>query len=243
MNAMTQTAMLAILAAGAVFAQPQDTRPAYEAASVKPNTSGSGSSSSNGTKGQIVMVNQTMKRLIQRAYGVRPPQVVGPAWIENTAFDIFAKYPPETNDNDRSLMLRTLLEGRFRLAVHRETKEMPGYALMVAKSGFKLKPVEPGSSDTSSNGSKGVLTLTAKKTTMSFLSELLTRQMGEMVVDRTNLDGVYDFELRYATNDQIDDVPTLFSALQESLGLRLQPQKVPVEMIVVDHVERVPTEN
>jgi bla regulator protein blaR1 len=240
---MARTGMLAILAAGAVFAQLQDTRPAYEAAFIKANTSGSGSSSSNGTKGQIVMMNQTMKRLIQRAYGVRPPQVTGPAWMENTAFDIIAKYPPETNDHDRSLMLRTLLEGRFKLAVHRETREMPGYALMVAKSGLKLKPVEPGSSDTSSNGSKGVVTLTAKKTTMSFLSELLTRQMGEMVVDRTGLDGAYDFELRYAANDQVDDAPPLFSALQETLGIRLQPQKVPVELIVVDHVERVPTEN
>lgn len=241
--------LIAILAASGVFAQPQDTRPAFDAASVKPNTSGSGSSSSNGSKGQIVMINLTLKRLIERAYNVQPFQVTGPEWMESVRFDIVAKYPPDTKSEDRPLMLKALLEDRFKLAVHRETKEMPGYALVVAKGGFKLKPVEPGGTSTNSHGEHAQTTLTATKTSMASLADSVARELGVTVADRTGLGGVYNFELRWTSQDQnpdnaaADDPPSLFAALQETLGLRLQPQKVPVEIIVVDHAERVPIEN
>jgi uncharacterized protein (TIGR03435 family) len=237
--------MIALLGLGAAFAQPRDARPAYEAASIKLDTSGSGGTSSHGSKGQVVLTNLTLKRFIERAYNAKTFQVTGPDWMEDVHFDIVAKYPPETKDDDRSLMLRTLLEDRFKLAVHRETKDMSGYALMVAKSGFKLKPVEPGGSSTNSEGGR-IQKLTAKKTSISYLAELVGRNLGEMVVDKTGIEGVYDFEFRWTTDDQrpdADGTPSLFTALQEALGLRLQPQKVPVEIVVVDHVERMPTEN
>lgn len=236
--------VVVIFALGAALGQPQDSRPAYLAASVKPNTSGSESSSSNGSKGQIVFNNLTLKRLIERAYNLKPFQLSGPDWLDGVRFDIAAKYPPDTKNEDRTLMLRTLLEERFKLAVHRQSKEMPGYALVVGKS-FKLKPVEAGGAGTDSNGGR-VRTLTAKKTSMALLADLIARNLGETVVDRTGLDGVYDFELRWTNDDQAtdtDSAPSLFIALQETLGLRLQRQKVPVEMVVVDHAERVPTEN
>jgi uncharacterized protein (TIGR03435 family) len=231
-------------------AHPQDTRPAYEVASIKPNDSSSGNSSTNGSKGQIVFTNQALKRLIERAYNAQPFQVTGPSWVSDARFDIVAKYPADTKKDDRPVMLRTLLEDRFKLAVHHETKEMPGYTLVVAKGGFKLKPVEPnGSSSTNSNGSGHVRTLTAKKTSMADLAEDMARSLGQMVVDKTGLDGVYDFELRYITDDlsssagDVDGIPSLFTALRDTLGLRLQPEKVPTDIIVVDHVERVPIEN
>ena len=239
--------IVCFLAAASLFAQPQDARLAYEAASVKLNTSGSNSSSSNGSKGQIVFTNQTLKSLVERAYNYKPPQVIGPDWMEGIHVDITAKYPPDTKGEDRALMLRTLLEDRFKLAVHRDSKDMPGYALMAVKSGFKLKPVEPGGSSTNDEGGK-VRTLKATKTSMSALADLLTRYLGDMVVDRTAIEGVYDFELRWTTDENlnaadVDQPPSLLTALQETLGLRLQPQKVPVPIVVVDHVERVPIEN
>jgi uncharacterized protein (TIGR03435 family) len=240
--------MLALLAAATVLAQPQDARPAYEVASIKPDTSDSGSTSSRGSKGQVVITNLSLKRLIERAYSVKPFQVTGPDWMEKIRFDIAAKYPPDTKSDDRPLMLRTLLEDRFKLAVHRESKDMPGYALVVAKRGFKLQPVEPGAAGASTRGDQ-VLSLTAKKTSMARLADLMARSLGEMVVDKTGIEGVYDFELRWTDDDRnsggsdADAAPSLFTAIQETLGLRLQRQKVPVEMVVVDHVERVPTEN
>ena len=244
----TSKAIIVLLAAGAIFAQPRDARPSYEAASVKPNTSGSGGSSSRGSKGQVVFTNQTLKRLIERAYNVKPFQVTGPNWLETASFDISAKYPPDIKDDDRVLMLRRLLEERFKLSVHYESKDGPGYALVVGKSGFKLKPVEPGGSSTDSEGGR-VQTLTATKISMAQLADFVSRKLGEVVVDRTAIDGVYDLNLRWSNDDQNADVtdaaaaPSLPTALQETLGLRLQPQKVPVEFVVVDHVERVPTEN
>jgi uncharacterized protein (TIGR03435 family) len=250
----TSGGMRLLLAAGVVLclaaaalAQQRDAHPAFEAASVKLNMSGSNGSSSHGTQGQIVMNNQTLKRLVERAYGVQPFQVSGPAWMESVHVDIVAKYPPDTHEDDRPLMLRALLEDRLKLTVHRESKDLPGYALMAAKSGFKLKPTEAGPGDTTSNGGR-VRTLTAKKTSMEFFAGFIARNLGEPVVDKTGMQGVYDFELRWNTDDQnatgLDaDVPSIFTALQETLGLRLQSQKVPSEIVVVDHVERVPTEN
>ena len=252
---MLRTASV-VLAATAAIAQPQDTRPAFEAASIKLNNSVSGNSSTHGSRGQVMMSNQALKRLVERAFQVKPFQVSGPSWMEDVRFDIAAKYPEATKDADRAPMLRTLLEDRFKLAVHRETKEMPGYALVVAKGGFKLKPAEAGGASTNTNSNGRVWKLTVKSTSMEQLADLLSRQLGQMVRDQTGIQGVYDFEFRWTNNDQggagkdadkeakeAEALPSLFTALEETVGVRLQPKKVPVEMIVVDHIERMPIEN
>jgi uncharacterized protein (TIGR03435 family) len=239
-----------LLAAGAVFAQT-DGHPAFEAAFVKANTTGSGSSSTNGTKGQVVMVNQPLKRLVERAYNVRPFQVTGPEWMENVRFDITAKYPENTRSSDRPAMLRTLLEDRFKLATHMETKEMPGYTLVVAKSGLKVTPVDSSAgSGTSSNDSNNVATLKVTSIQMAELADYLARRLDAAVVDRTGATGAYTFELHWSLDDPSAGAAARgaaeFAALQEAIGtvgLHLQATKVPVEIVVVDHIERVPTEN
>lgn len=238
--------LLVFLAGGALVAQTPDTRLAYEAASVKLDTSGSGHSGSDATKGQIVITNLTLERLIERAYGVKPTQVSGPGWLNDVHVDIVAKFPPETKDSDHPAMLRTLLEDRFKLAVHRETKELPGFAMVVAKGGFKLKPVEVDDDDTQHSGGR-VQTLSAKGTSMATLADLVSRYLNILVVDRSDVAGVYNFDLKWSTEeppaDVTDQPATLPVVLQDTLGLRLQAQKVPVEIVVVDHLERAPTEN
>jgi uncharacterized protein (TIGR03435 family) len=243
--------MIVFLAAGAVLAQTPDARPAFEAAFIKPNTTGSNGSRTNGSTGQIVMVNQTLKRLIERAYNVKQFQVTGPEWIENVRFDVTAKYPPDTKREDRPAMLRTMLEDRFKLATHRDSKEMSGYALVVAKSGLKLKAVETdkgGGTDSNSNNS--LVTLKMTGVSMKQLADYLADRLGSAVIDGTGADGKYTFELRWTLDDQltgaVDRGAVEFAAIQDAistLGLHLQAQKVPVEIVVVDHVERVPTEN
>jgi len=240
---------IVILTAGAVLAQTPDARPAYEAATVKANTTGSGSSSTNGNKSQILMVNQTLKRLVERAYDVKPFQVAGPEWLENVRFDVAAKYPENTRNEDRPAMLRTFLEDRFKLATHSELRQMPGYALVVARGGLKIKPVEKASEDTSSNSSNTLLTLKVTSIPMSELADYLARRLGSAVADNTGADGVYTFELRWSLDDTggaVDRGVAEFAAIQEAigtLGLHLLAQKVPVQVVVVDHVERAPTEN
>jgi uncharacterized protein (TIGR03435 family) len=238
--------VIALFSAGAAFAQPSTTTLAYEAASVKLDTSGRGSTDIDGTRGQIMIKNITLHRLVELAYSVSPAQVMGPDWMENVRFDVAAKYPPDTNMADRWLMLRGLLAERFKLAVHRESKEVQGYALVVAKGGFKLKPVEAGGNNTDHTGGT-VQTLNAKSTSIASFAGLAARYVGAVVVDKTGIDGVYDFQLRWTTDSQSaddPDAPPPFPvAIQEALGLRLQARKVPAEVIVVDRVERAPTEN
>jgi len=230
-------------------AQSQKTLPTYDVATVKFDNCG-GAKSNRASADQLISTNQTLKQLVVLAYSVQPYQVTGPAWMESVCFDITAKYPPGTKFSDRWLMLRSLLEDRFKLAVHHETKEMSGYALIVAKSGFKLKPVDPGEGSTTGGNQGRVWTFGARKIEMSSLAYELADSLGDVVVDMTGLSGVYDFQLRWASDDmsspassEPNEAPSIYTALQDTLGLTLQRQKVSVDMIVVDHVERIPTEN
>jgi uncharacterized protein (TIGR03435 family) len=236
-------------ATGLAFAQAGDARPAFDVATIKP--AGPDENTSNrATADQLISTHQTLKQLVVLAYGVQPLQVIAPDWMESVRFDIAAKYPPGTKDRDRWLMLRTLLEDRFKLAVHHETEQMTGYALVVAKGGFKLKPAEPGEGVTVGGNQGRVWTFRARKIPLSDLAYELGDSLGGVVVDETGLDGVYSFQLRWANDEMTgsgasdpDPAPSVFTALQDTLGLSLQHEKVPVSMIVVDHAERSPTEN
>src|SRR5690348_14870178 len=143
---------LTLLAMGAGFAEAQDSRPSFEVASVKINPSCSGSRGSNQDKAQAVFTNMPLARLLMRAYQVYSFQLIGPHWMEEVCFDISAKYPPDTKDSDRPLMLRTLLEDRLKLAAHTETRQLRGYAIVVASGGSKLKPAEPGEAASNLSG-------------------------------------------------------------------------------------------
>jgi uncharacterized protein (TIGR03435 family) len=140
----------AMLVCDVIYGQPQPAHPLYEAASIKINNSASGHSGTDGSPGQIMFTNLPLKRLIERAYDVGPAQVVGPEWMETVRFDIVAKFPAGSTAADRPLMLRSLLEERLKLAAHHETRELPGFALVVANGGFKLKPAEAGGRATDS---------------------------------------------------------------------------------------------
>jgi uncharacterized protein (TIGR03435 family) len=245
----TLCGILLLLAPVAAAAQPQPTRPTFDVATIKLDPCG-GQRSNRGSTDQLISTDQTLKQLVVLAYSVQPYQVTGPAWMESVCFDITAKYPPGTKFADRWLMMRTLLEDRFHLTVHHDTKEMTGYALLVSKAGFKLKSSDPGEDSTSGGNQGHVWTFSARKIPMSILAYELADSLSDIVVDRTGLGGVYDFQLKWASDDMNasgganpDSAPSLFTALEDTLGLTLQRQKVPVPIIVVDSVDRAPTEN
>jgi uncharacterized protein (TIGR03435 family) len=178
------------------------------------------------------------------AYDVKDYALSAPDWLDTERFDISAKPPSGTPQNQFEPMLQTLLADRFKLAVHRESKVMSAYALVAGKNGPKLHAVEAGGgSHRNSDGGK----LTAQKVSMPQLADFLARHLDRPVIDKTELAGVFDFELRWAQDDShsTDSAsgPSIFTAVQEQLGLKLQSQKLPVEILVVDHAERVPTEN
>jgi uncharacterized protein (TIGR03435 family) len=234
---------LLLCASCCIFSQTAP--PAFEAASIKLNTSGSGSGGSKGSKGQVLFTNVSLRRLIQRAYGIQDFELAGPDWMANVRFDIAAKYPPgEATNDQRNLMLQTLLAQQFHLTVHRETKEMPAYALVVAKNGPKLEASKETGDSTST--SRGRFEDTA--VSMAGLARQLAQQLEHPVVDKTGLTGVYTLKLEWTPDDQPAGSepalgPSIATALQDQLGLKLQTQKLPVEIIVVDRVDRTPVEN
>jgi uncharacterized protein (TIGR03435 family) len=219
------------------FAQP----PAFEAATIKPSKDQPGHSGSHSRTGMIVLTGQTLKGLICVAYQVKDFQVSGgPKWMDGDRFDINAKAEGAADGVQLRNMLQTLLADRFQLVFHREQKIGPAYALVLVKSGLKIKPVE-GATGSNSNGGKGKLTVTGM--TMPKLADLLTRELKTPVVDLTEAPGAYDFKLEWSIEGDANDVQSaLFAALQQQLGLKLESRKLPVDLIVVDRAEK-PSEN
>lgn len=276
------------------LAQSQlETAPAFEVASVKPNHTGDrGVSIMNAPGGRLSAKNVALSMLIRIAYKVQDFQVTGgPSWISSERYDIEAK-PEGSADPDmrkltddqreaamdrQRLRLQALLADRFKLTLHRDTKELPVYALVVAKNGPKLQqstvspspPEAPNAQGPPKGPFKGQGMrmgrgdLTANSVRLSFLAEALSNQLGRTVVDKTGLTGLYDFTLKWTPDEGQGQMfkgpgdgregadappppdasgPSLFTAIQEQLGLKLESQKGPVEILVIDHVER-PTEN
>lgn len=223
---------------------------AFEAATVKPNKSGRTDTHSDRDNNRVSIVNMQLRRLIARAYDMRADQILGPDWIDTERFDVIAKSEFVPNANQFLEMLQALLADRFKLALHRETREGRAYALVVAKGGLKLRPVE-ANGNSSTNNNRGELV--AKGISMARLAETLSRDVGLAVVDQTGVEGVFDFKLSYdpsSTTPSTDAAaasgdagPSIFTALQEQLGLKLESKKMPVEYVVIDHAERVPAEN
>jgi uncharacterized protein (TIGR03435 family) len=237
-----------LLIAGLSLAQNP---PQFDVATIKPaplQEQGRTSTrmSSDTDTGKLHYTNVNLKEIIAQAYKVQEYQVSGPGFILTERFDIVAQFPPHTDGNRIPPMLQALLADRFKLTTHRETKELPIYSLVVAKGGPKFKAAD-SSPHMSVDSSRSHWHVTATVTMQRF-AEFLTDEAGRPVVDKTNLTGAYDMTLDWAvdnnanTNDASNG-PSLFTALQEQLGLKLDSAKGPVETIVVDHAERTPTEN
>ena len=188
------------------------------------------------------------------AYGVpdgRDYLLSGPEWLDSEIFDIFATFPPDTPNAEMLLMLQRLLDERFKLKLHRETKEFTAYALLVAKGGPKLHKAirQGGAYKFQAQPGHAV----GSSLTMPPFADRLSRpvfQLDHQVVDFTGLEGTFDLTLDWRpevtqaeqTTDNLDR-PSVFSALKEQLGLALERRKVPLEVIVVDSAMRVPVEN
>lgn len=247
---------LAIAAAPALLAQQQ---PGFEVATVKPNHTGGGVSSSfNGVT--ISLTNLSLKRMIVFAYQIRDFQVTGgPNWLDSDHFDIEAKTTPDATIDQKLMMVRTLLKERFQLAFHRETRELPIYNLTIAKGGLKIQPLkqneciphDPKPPDSCRGGRVGPTMIRSGSSTLPDVATMLSVVLDRVVVDETKVAGQFRFQLNFAPEDnsaaqQADaagsDAPSIFTAVQEQLGLRLNSAKGPVEVLVVDHAER-PSEN
>jgi len=233
--------------------------PVFDVVSIKPNRSGSGSMGIETHNDSYSATNVSLKRLLQDAYGIREDLISGvPGWAESTGFDIKAKVVDPNLDELRKLsaeqrrsMLQSFLADRFQLKVHIETKELPVYELVVAKGGPKFHEAASSKGVADASKTPGMWIhnneLTATAIPLTSLAAMLSRQLHRTVLDKTGLSGEYDLDLKWAPEDGQDpspdsSAPSIFTALQEQLGLKLQSSRGPVETLVVDRVE-MPSEN
>ena len=234
---------VSLLAQAAAARQP-DPITSFEVATVKPNKSGDRHSSSGISSDRdamkLTMTNVTLWRCIELAYRIKSYQIDAPDWLRSEAFDIVGTIPQKVDREQAWSLLQPLLQQRLGVRVHRETRVLPIYELVPAKSGAKVQPVEEGGpTGTWDSGGK----LTAKQESMNGFASVLSRLLDRPVIDKTGLKGVFNFEMQYSRDDLGGTESSIFTALQETLGLKLEARKGPVEMLVVDHAERTPTEN
>ena len=212
------------------------------------------------TAHRFLAKNHALRTLIAAAYNLSARAIAGgPAWVDSEHYDILAETPCEVRPNldQQMAMLRRLIVERYKLTFHREQKELSIYALTVAKGGSKLKAstISPDASPEGPPPLVFVVTLptlhmSARYATMGEFASVLQRAaLDRPVVDQTGLTGRYDFDLDFAADETLfdgalgkapDDVgkPGLFAAVQEQLGLKIEPTKGPVETLVIDGVER-----
>jgi uncharacterized protein (TIGR03435 family) len=239
--------LLLCLAAGVTFAA--DSRPSFDAASVKADQSDTGVDHVRNAGGTFLTENVSLRRYIAMAYGLpesREYLLSGPEWLDSERFDISARYPAQTSNADSLLMLQRLLEERFGLKVHHETRDFAAYALVAGKNGPKLKAaVPPTDAQTFPCGNPpgGFRVRDGHalgcSIPMSALADRLSRQpfgLDRPVIDLTGLSGEFDVTLNFSDE-------SIITAVQDQLGLKLELRKIPVDVLVVDHADKVPAAN
>jgi uncharacterized protein (TIGR03435 family) len=241
-----------VVVAGIALAASGFAQVSFEVASIRPNMSGETDSSSRTQNGRFIGRNQNLRDLLEHAYDVMEWQITGPAWILSERFDVTAKPPAGVSGDQFEAMMQNLLAGRFKLQLHREQQERAVYALVVAKGGLKATAA-PGEAGAKTNWSRDHIE--AQHMSMAHFAERLSRVADRPVVDATGVAGAFDFELKWTPDSsrakpaensgaQLADLPpSVFTAIEEQLGLKLEPRKAPVEILIVDHAEKVPTEN
>jgi len=255
---MIRTIMAVGLMVISIFGQTTSSQPAFDVASVKPADPSSHGISLSGDPSRFTIRNVTIKFLIGLAYNVKDFQILGgPRLLDSERYDIGATYgvnSPGRRDRRLTfvtiqadpqvrLMLQALLVDRFHLAIRHETKVLPAYSLNIAKNGPKLR--ESTTPEDLQDLRVDLGQIKSNRMSTEQLAGVLSRMLEMPVVDKTGLTEYYDLLLKWSPDEASADTtpaPSIFTAIQETLGLRLVTAREPVEVLVIDHVER-PTAN
>jgi uncharacterized protein (TIGR03435 family) len=266
--------VIGLVIASATVAAQGPGEPQFEVASVKPNKRNDGQIMVGSQGGRYTAIGVSLGVLIRSAYEVQEFQIIGgPGWLESDRFDVLAKEPDGAGASvggplaptRQQLMLRALLTERFKLVVHRETRELPVFALVMARTDRRLGPqLRPSTADCPAACGTRVVPglIETRGRTMAQLAAVFSTltntgsSLNRLIVDRTGLEGNIDVDLRFTPENlpnfgpggpppgtsPIDpNGPSIFAAVEELLGLKLAPERGPVEVLVVDRVEH-PTE-
>jgi uncharacterized protein (TIGR03435 family) len=239
---------IALLCVRALTAQ------SFEVASVKriPESNPKANGSPEERNGAIAYRNMHMKVILMRAFDLQDSQIIGPDWLWSERYDIDARLPQGATQDQVPAMLQSLLAERFGFKWHMETREGQVDTLVIAKKGTTLKPAEsavPYKANTDRTGRH-----LHQAFTMANFARFLSLQLQAQIIDETGLNGLYDMTLNYMPGAQLasmsargddlrDAAPPLRVAIEQQLGLKLEARKGPVKTLVIDHMERIPTEN
>ena len=263
MHSLLSCALLALVAGWTAWGQTAAPL-SFEVASVKPAIPGAPWRESKTNIDRIDFPNVTLRSCVAFAYGLKEYQVSGPAWITELKYDIVAKAPTGTKPEQLPGMMQTLLAERFQLHAHHETKEFDVMTLSIGKNGPKLKespPLPEGAPEGAKIGlsmNNAIGRIEVRRGNMTSLANTLLRVLGRPVIDTTGLTGRYDFDLEFSRDDSngsfmpvnsggalpsaSEPGASVFSSIQ-LVGLKLEPRKVPLDSIVVDRAEKIPTGN
>jgi len=249
---------LTVLTSTSAFCQPVGPHSAFEVASVR--VSQIGKAGGEGSRREniqfspdgVTMRNVSLRSAIRWAYHVFDDQVSGPDWLALERYDILAKSAGVVAEDQLRSMMQALLAERFKIELHHQTKELAGYLLVVAKGGPKFhESTDDG--ETSIQPNQKTMTVTVHSAPISQLTEMLSRVFSAPVVDMTGLKGKYDVTLslaKYLADFQPspggappDPLSIITIGLQEELGLKLESKKLSLDLVVIDHAEKVPVEN
>jgi uncharacterized protein (TIGR03435 family) len=243
-------ALLALSTAALALAQSVPP-PTFEVASVRRaqggNPPGDIPRNMDPSPGHFAMHNVPLRFALEWAYDLKDFEISGPDWIvSEERYDIVAKASGPVPESQIRLMLQALLTERFQMKTHRETKETPAYVLLPGKGSPKVKEAEPGGTPSLAGGPGGA---TFHNQPISRFTFMLTRRMAKPVLDQTGLKGLYDFTIDLSglgfngRESEDPNAPSIFSTVQRDLGLRLESRKEPIQILVVDSANKVPTGN
>lgn len=237
--------LIAALLSSAAFAQP-----AFDVASVHA-IKGEGSRRENiqAEPGSLIMRAVTLKSAIRWAYNVMSYQVSGPEWMNFDRYDISAKAAGPVPEDQLRLMLQTLLADRFQLVLHRQNKELQAYELVIAKGGIKFHESKIDGDPVFSPDKTG-MTVEVKGVPASQFVDMLSNLLHAPVVNETGLNGRYDVSVNIAkympdvsSGAAFDPISMVLTALQQELGLKLESRKMALDLLIVDHAEKAPSDN
>ncbi len=245
---MRTLVLLALVAAA--LAQPTANQPVFQAASIKPGDPNSPESSMYPYPGRLVIKNYTLRQLILYAYEIKEYQLTGgPKWADRDRYTIEAKLDLPSGQSPRGRQLAAwlkqatgaLLAERFQLALRHDSEVMAAFALVQVKGGARLQPAKSGSPGGTSSG-RGMASV--RNGSLSDFASILADAVGRPVVDKTDIQGGFDIKLTWLPDDAPPDVvgPTLYSAIQEHLGLKLEAAHLPIPILVIERAAK-PSEN
>jgi len=252
---MKLAAIAPLLIALAPAATPAQ-QPAFEVASVRPSREGNRREQIQVGPGTVTMRNVTLKGAVRWAYHVFNFQVSGPDWIGYERYDIVARSAGPAPEDQLRRMAQALLSDRFRLTLHRTSREMTAYILTVGKNGPKFKE-STTEGEFSVQPDQRRMMLTVQRIGSAQFVEMLSGILNAPVLDQTGLTGKYDITIDGAkymdqlsrhneagpAPDPMGPLALIMTAIQDELGLKIDSRKAPIDLLIVDHAEKVPTEN